>query len=265
MKLACANVMVPQITLTEKAEYIRSLGFEGISVFEDYDSWTDKKMQEILELDKRTGVKPCEFVFSSTQYGHLMDKDATVRCQARNMYKEAAAICKDIGAITEFEYEYGPQDPLPLFHPYGRMAAAEEERFLELYQELLEVVNGTSGAVLIETINRYESPYLNSVSDCCDIVQKVANAQAGVLLDFFHAAIEEADMPGSVKRAGSLIKHVHLGDNNRLLPGQGSTDWKSCIGALKAIGYKGFLTMECGGGDSPEALKASVQYLQQYM
>ena len=47
-------------------------------------------------------------------------------------------------------------------------------------------------------------------------------------------------------QAGSLIGHVQLGDSNRLEPGAGHYDWPETLEALEAIGYEGWLAMECG-------------------
>ena len=52
-------------------------------------------------------------------------------------------------------------------------------------------------------------------------------------------SIEETDYRESILYAGEYIKHVHLGDSNRLLPGYGMTDWKACFDALKEGGDKG--------------------------
>ena len=57
--------------------------------------------------------------------------------------------------------------------------------------------------------------------------------------------LEEASITGAIVNAGSHIGHVHLGDNNRLLPGQGSIDFTSGFKALRKVGYRGFLALEC--------------------
>ena len=97
--------------------------------------------------------------------------------------------------------------------------------------------------MLIETINRYESKYLNSMADCKDIIQKAGTQNIGILADFFHMAIEEASIPNAILDGGDMIKYIHLGDNNRLAPGLGSTNWKATVAALKKVGYDGYMTM----------------------
>ena len=264
MKIACTDAMVPGNSLTIKAENLKKWGFDGIAVFSDFQSWNEKKMEELLSLQERTGVKPCEFVFMDPVYGHLMDTDLKVKTKAVQMYKEAIRVCKKIGAISEMEFDYGPQNPLPLFDPYRQMTGEEERGFLQVLQELGEEAEGSSAYILIEPINRYETKYLTRIQDCLTLFKKVKLSNIGILADFFHLSIEESDLPASIRNAGSFIKHVHLGDSNRLLPGYGHTDWKACFAALKDIGFNGFVNLECGIPGNPEIeLPKTARYLQQ--
>lgn len=263
MKLSCTSSMVPGKNLTEKAQKLAKWGFEGIAVFVDYCDWSEELYQELITLKERTGITPCEFVFGDEIYGHLMDEDLELRRKCRDMYRMAAKISAELGAVTELEFAYGPQNPLPLFHPYAKMSEAEERAFIEMYREVAEPLDGSEGMMLLEGINRYESPYLNSIIDCRDMIDKLGIKNAGVLADFFHMSIEEADMVKSIHYAGTSIKHVHLGDNNRLLPGYGHTNWKGCFDALKEIGYDGFVNLECSTcGDPEETLPKAAEYLK---
>lgn len=263
MKLSCTNSMVPGSCLTEQAEKLKQWGYDAIAVFVDYKEWNEDLHQEILTLEKNTGIIPCEFAFSDEIYGHLMDNDLELRTRSRAMYRLAAKVSGEIGAVTELEFAYGSQDPLPLFHPYAKMNPQEEKDFLEMYQEVSEPLKGTKGTMLLEGINRYESPYLNSICDCKDVVEKLNLENTGVLADFFHMSIEEADPVKSILYAGKVIKHIHLGDSNRELPGYGRTDWEACFNALKEIGYHGFLNLECSTCGNPEVtLPQTAEFLR---
>jgi len=263
VKISCTSTIVPGDSLTKKAENLKAWGYDGIAVFVDYQDWNEELHQELLKLQDRTGIIPCEFVFGDPIYGHLMDEDRQIRNQCRDMYRLAARVSGELGAVTELEFEYGPQNPLPLFHPYQKMTEQQEEAFLEMYRYLLEPLKGTDGRMLIEGINRYESPYLNCLRDCKAVVDKLDHENAGVLADFFHMSIEEKNLPQSILETGAAIKHVHLGDNNRLLPGYGTIDWDLSLKALKQIGYDGFLNLECCAGEHPEkTLPETVRFLR---
>jgi Sugar phosphate isomerases/epimerases len=244
--------MVPGNTLTQKANLLRGWGYGGISVFADRAAWDEEKLNELVHLQENTGIVPCEFLFMSPDAGMLMSEDPVKSTATKVLYTEAAEVCAKIGAVTEIEYLYGPQDPLPLFDIYKQMSPAQEERFLAVYRDIVKSVAGTEAAVLIEGINRYESPFMNSILDCKQVVDKAGLKETGVLADFFHMSIEESSISESISAMGGSIRHVHLGDNNRRMPGCGSLDWEGGFKALKAQGYNGYLNLECSTMGSPE-------------
>lgn len=266
MILACTNAMVPGDSLTDKANKLRGWGYGGISVFADRATWNDEKMDELIKLETKTGVRPCEFLFMSPAGGKLMSDDPAERAATLALYTEAAEVCAKIGAVTEIEYVLGAQDPLPLFDIYKQMTDAQESAFLEAYRAVAKPVAGTAGTVLLEGINRYESPYMNSIRDCKRVADKSGIAEAGVLADFFHMSIEEDDIADAIRAMDGSIRHIHLGDSNRKTPGLGSIDWKAGFRALKDQGYDGFLNLECSTTGAPEkALPQAAEFLNRIL
>lgn len=251
MIICCSSPMVPGETLTEKGNLLREWGYDAIAVFQPLSEWNDGVREELGSLESRTGVRPVEFVLTDDIYGKAMSADADLRARCRDMYRQAVDVCAEFGLVTEIEYEYGPQDPMPLFDPYQQLSAAQEEDFLAFYRELLDRAAGSDAAVLLEPLNRYESRYLNSVEDNLRMLAAVAHPNAGLLPDTFHMSIEERSIPDALRAAGDEVRHVHLGDNNRVLPGRGALDWTAIFGALRDIGYDGAVNLECSTGGDP--------------
>ena len=248
LKLSCTDNMVPGATLTEKGHNLRKMGYDGMAIFCDYPDWKDEILDEMLHLEERTGIHPCEFVFTGPIYGHLMDKDSQIQRDTIELYKRSIDVANQLGAITEMEYEYRTQDPLPLFDPYQKMPEDEQKVFVDIINELGATVK--DGAyMLVESCNRYETRYLTTLGDCVEMLEKADpknTKNMGLICDFFHVAIEEADIAASVRQNGKWIRHVHLGDSNRLAPGYGHTDWNSAFKALSDIGFSGYMNLECG-------------------
>ena len=265
IKLSCTGNMVPGATITEKAQKIHELGYDGMAIFVDYPDWKDEMLDEMLHLEERTGVKPCEFVLTAGYYGHLMDKDPAVRAEAMKAYKASIEIANKIGAITEMEYEYRTQDPLPLFDVHPEMPEDEKKLYVSIVNELGSCVADGS-AMLIESCNRYETKYMTRLADCVEMLELADpknTKNMGLICDFFHVVIEESNVEKAVIDAGKWIRHVHLGDSNRLAPGYGHTDWNECMRALKAIDFKGYMNLECGvPGPYDQVLPQVAQYLR---
>lgn len=244
--------MVPGATLTEKAERLAEWGYDTIAVFQPLATWNDTVREEVHGLEARTGMRPVEFVLTDDIYGKAMSPNPALRARCRSMYADAAAVCAEIGAVTEIEFEYGAQDPLPLFEPFQQLDSRQREDFLAFYRELLSIVEGTEGHVLLEPLNRYESRYLNRAIDNTALLDELDHPNAGLLPDTFHMSIEEVDIAAAIQEAGARVKQVHLGENNRLLPGHGSLDWPAIVAALQQIGYTGSLNLECSTHGEPE-------------
>ena len=70
----------------------------------------------------------------------------------------------------------------------------------------------------------------------------------------------------AIRAAGPRIAHVHVDDTNRLQPGTGHMDFAAVFGALRAVGYDGWLTFECRlRGRPEEALPASTRFLRRFL
>lgn len=261
MILSCTSEMVPGKTITEKANRLRGWGYGGISVFTDRDTWNGEKLDELLNLEEKTGVRPCEFLFMSPAGGRLMSDDPAVGAATQKLYTEAVEVCAKLGTVTEIEWLYCSQD-LPLFDIHRQMTDEQEAAFLKAYRAIAAPAAGSKAAVLLEGINRYESPYMNTIIDCKRVADKSGLAEAGVLADFFHMSIEEDDIAASIRAMNGSIRHVHLGDSNRKMPGLGHIDWKAGFRALKDQEYDGFINLECSTMGAPEtAIPAAADFL----
>jgi sugar phosphate isomerase/epimerase len=135
---------------------------------------------------------------------------------------------------------------LPLLHRIAR--AAEQERL--------------RSRLLLEPLNRYETHLLNRVEQAVAIAERVGSPTIGVIADFFHMHIEEADIDATLRRLHGRIDHLHLADSNRKLPGQGHMAYERHFATLHACGYNGALALECGIlGDPTEELPRSAELL----
>ncbi len=117
-------------------------------------------------------------------------------------------------------------------------------RFANAMRSLDEYARGLGVQLVIEPINRYETDLLPTVSECLDFINANQLTNTGILLDTFHANIEEADIYQSILDAGNKLWHVHVADSNRWAPGYGHIDFLGIVDTLREIGYQGYLSAE---------------------
>jgi sugar phosphate isomerase/epimerase len=110
--------------------------------------------------------------------------------------------------------------------------------------ELAAVADRLKTPLLIEAVNRYESPVGHSLADTWDIARRAGSPLVQILPDTFHMNIEEADMKQAVSEHRACFASFHLSDNTRHFPGFGAIDFAAVIGILDGVGYQGKLAIE---------------------
>ena len=128
---------------------------------------------------------------------------------------------------------------------FGRLAASEA---------------GTRGiTIVLEPLRRQESNIVNSVGEALPIARAVDHPAFRVLVDFYHLSEEKED-PAVIREAGDLLRHVHVANpSGRAFPKRADeADYTPFVSALKAIGYRGGVSVEARtddlAGDAPAAI-----------
>lgn len=100
--------------------------------------------------------------------------------------------------------------------------------------------------LILEALNRYEISHLHSAVDMMAYMEHSdAPDNVGVLWDIFHANIEDPTFDGAIATLGSRLRHVHLADSNRQVPGYGHLPITEIYQALKRAGYDKAISLEC--------------------
>ncbi len=132
---------------------------------------------------------------------------------------------------------------------------AYEELFIESMQPVIAYAKECNTVLVLETINRYELPFFNSIADMAGLVRKINSPFLQVHIDTFHMNIEEVSVCESVASLKGILGHIHTADNTRLHPGSGTFDFVSFKKALDTIGYEKSMSMECF---NPKEEKSSI-------
>ncbi len=97
----------------------------------------------------------------------------------------------------------------------------------------------------MEVLNRHEGYLLNTTKEAVAYVEAVGKSNVKIHLDTYHMMMEEDSFTEAIHTAGKYIGHVHVGENNRRLPGQGHVlNWEEIGQALKDVNYNGNIVTE---------------------
>jgi sugar phosphate isomerase/epimerase len=153
----------------------------------------------------------------------------------------------------------------------GRSVTDKEHSLAELTRVLRKAGERAAEAgvrIALEPLNRFEGDLLNNVAQGLAFLKELNHPAVGLLVDTFHVNIEETSWTEPFRQAiqaGKLF-HVHLGDNNRLPPGQGLIDFAAILSTLNENGYTGWLSAELLGKPDPDtAGQQTLAYMSHLM
>jgi D-psicose/D-tagatose/L-ribulose 3-epimerase len=91
---------------------------------------------------------------------------------------------------------------------------------------------------------RYETSLINTVEQALEAIDELPPEGCGLLLDTYHANIEEQDVGAAYRLAGDRLAHVHASANDRGTPGADDVNWIEVRDALRDVGYDGPVVIE---------------------
>src|SRR5215471_3471367 len=215
---------------------IKAAGFDGVElpVFRPagFDAAAIRRGLEASALDCTVScvlVDGCSFA----------SDDAGVRRQTVAHVAGVVRVAAELGARTVAGPLYSPVGYRP-----GRRRDAEWRHVVESYRELGPSLAANGVTIAIEPLNRFETHFLNTAADAARLCDEIGHPNVGVLFDTFHANIEEKDVAAGVRTVARHLKHVHVSENDRGIPGTGHVPWTAVFGALREIGYDGWVSIE---------------------
>lgn len=150
----------------------------------------------------------------------------------------------------------------PFFAALGEFSGApptDRERAMarEALRRAAERAREAKVTLAIEYLNRFEIYLLNCLDDTLAMVRDVDHPNLQMMLDTFHANIEEKDVAAAILRCAPHLVHVQCSENDRSTPGAGSVRWDEIFAALAKINYQGSLTIEAFGPALPSLAAAT--------
>lgn len=177
---------------------------------------------------------------------------------------EAMSAAHELGAGVLITPEYRPTDPLPLQPPYSEPHASEKAKVAEALTEISASASRLGQPVYFEPITQFQSRFWHNTRTVLQACRRLDNPLIGLALDFWVMNITEASIPDTIRAVGQSAHHVHLSDNNRLLPGHGHINFASGLQALKDVSYEGWYSFECAvEGDFVNQISASIRWLRE--
>ncbi|MSU61117.1 MAG: sugar phosphate isomerase/epimerase [Pedosphaera sp.] len=215
-----------------------ALGFNAVEIFpRSPDSINAKELQGLL---RDHNLKLAAMGTGAGWVVHqlrLTDPSSQVRARAKDF----------VASLVDFAAAFGA--PAIVGSMQGKWEAdVSREQAIEWLREALDSLGPRAHSagvpLFFEHLNRYETNLVNTVAQGLELLAPLRTKSVKLLCDLFHMNIEEQDVAGSLREAGSTVGHIHFADTNRRAIGYGHLDVKPIATALHEIGYSGFVSAE---------------------
>lgn len=200
----------------------------------------DEQLYDLKEYAKEKGLV-LTAGYGPTKEQNLCSEDEGTVKKAMGFFKNLLPKLQkmDIKILGGGLYSYWPVD---YTKPVNK--EADWERAVRNIRELAKTAQECDVTLGMEVLNRYEGYMLNTCEEALQFVDEVGSDYVKVMLDTFHMNIEEDNIGAAIRLAGNKLGHLHLGEQNRRVPGQGSLPWNEIGQALRDIHYEGAAVME---------------------
>ena len=235
-------------TLAEKLEKAARMGAAGVELITTQPASLDVSV--LREQLQRNGLQAAALASGGMAFAArltLLNADPSTAALARQRLDELIALAAALGA---------PVVTVGSFR--GRAVTEDKPHWLDELAKILrragDLAAGAGVCIALEPLNRFEGDLINNVAEGLAFLKELDHPAVGLLVDTFHVNIEESSWTAPFRQASQAGKlfHVHLGDNNRLPPGQGLIDFPAILATLDEISYTGWLSAELLGKPDPD-------------
>jgi D-psicose/D-tagatose/L-ribulose 3-epimerase len=249
MHYAVNNWIYGDEPLDETASRLARLGYDGIELVGEPDRYD---RPQVVALCQQAGLAVTS-ILGWCIWGIPGRDPASADDAERKAAGEYLRACVDLAVDVEAPIVVVLAAPAGRVAPHGAPGSAlarksaylaEWDRAVGSMRQLAAYASGHGILLALEPLNRYESFLVTNVEQGLRFLEETGADNLRLHLDTFHMNIEEADLAGAVRSAGSLLVNMHVSDSNRQAPGRRHTDFASLLRALQEIGYEGTLVLE---------------------
>lgn len=249
MKYAISNWIYGEEPVEVTFKRLQRFGYDGVELTGEPDRYDLPQVRRLadeygLSFTSIAGMYPWP-----TESRDLSNPDPTIRKRAVQYLQQCVDMAVAAGAplVIVVPSAVSKVAPVELADdPEAWPAAVDREWHyaVESVRQAGEYAARHNILLAVEPINRYETFLVTTAAAGLRFVNEVNLDSVKIHLDTFHMSIEEPDPAEAVRQVRSRLVNFHVADSNREAVGQGHTDFRAILQALKDIGYPGALVLE---------------------
>jgi sugar phosphate isomerase/epimerase len=200
------------------------------------------------------------WLLARTEGLQLTAPDPAIRQATARYLVELAQCCADLGG-TVLVFGSPAQRPIPP----GTTRARAADYAVDTFRRARSGIGAAGVSLCLEPLAAAEADFINTAAEALELIDRVDHPAFRLHLDV-KAMVggEEEPVPELIRRHAGRLGHFHANDPNRRGPGFGATDFVPIFGALRAVHYAGWVSVEVFDySPDPETIaRDSLRYMQ---
>ncbi|HSN96449.1 MAG TPA: sugar phosphate isomerase/epimerase family protein [Nitrososphaeraceae archaeon] len=232
-------------------ERLQGQGYDAVEMFGEPQKMGMKKLRDIFDSFNFhvCGITGMWGSISEDSWKRrILSADRSITKHTEEYVMDCIKMCQSVGGNEMNICLFADSDMATFDRNHRTLSGDKKEAVIQkaipLLNTLSKFAKDYGVHILVEPLNRYNTPFCSSAKDAFVIANKVNHDNFGLLLDTFHMNIEEDSFEDTILKSRKLLRHMHFADNNRKMPGYAHINFQSIMRSLFSIGYNGYASFE---------------------
>jgi sugar phosphate isomerase/epimerase len=244
---AMCNEAFEQTPFAEVCKTLRSIGYQGIEISPftlapdpvDISASQRREYADIMRSEGLTFVG-LHWLMVSPKGLHITTPDAALRARSWQHIRNLIDLCADLGPDGVMIFG----SPLQRSTTGGLTTEEATRHYIEGLADVAPQAEVRGVTVLVEALPIAQSNVVTTLGEAAGIVRQIASPAIQTMFDTHNAVDETEPHTELVEKYFDVIKHVHVNEMDGRYPGTGNYNFSALLEKLRALDYKGWISLE---------------------
>jgi sugar phosphate isomerase/epimerase len=241
-------------------------GYRGVEIapFTIRNLVTEVSAEDRARLRREAQAAGVEIVglhwlLAKTEGFHLTSPDQAVRRRTSEYLAKLAGFCADLGGSVMVFGSPKQRNLAP-----GVTRAEGLRHAAEVLRAVLPTLEKRGVVIALEPLSPKTTNFLTTAAEALELADLIDSPHCRLLLDCLAMSSESVPIPELIGRYAPRLAHFHANDPNSLGPAMGTLDFTPIFKALRAAGYRGWISVEVfeTGPGPEEVARRSIEYMK---